>query len=104
MSSKGIRSLFGGGNCEYTRLGEIQNVKKANVYVFGEDDLAEDDVVEFEMANFRSRRDRRNQNHHDDDETPEYVERKLTEDDTLQSVALQYQCPVMILFSCCDER
>lgn len=93
MSGKGIRSLFGGNKYEYTRLGEVQNVKKSNVYVFGEDDLVEDDVVEFEMSSVRSRREKRNQTT-EIDNTPEYVERKLTEDDTLQSVALQYQCPV----------
>lgn len=94
MSGKRVRSLFG-DKYQYTRLGEVQNVKKSNVYVFGEDDLAEDDVVEFEMSNVRSRKDRGNAKvESDDSDSPEYVERKLTEDDTLQSVALQYQCPV----------
>lgn len=101
MSGKGVRSLFG-DKYQYTRLGEVQNVKKSNVYVFGEDDLAEDDVVEFEMSNVRSRKDRGNVKvESDDSDSPEYVERKLTEDDTLQSVALQYQCPVSMNW-CCD--
>lgn len=93
MSGKVVRSIFGGHNYEYTRLGEIQNVKKSKVYVFGDDDVAEDDVVEFEMNNVRTRKGK-NTPFLPADETPSYVERRLTEDDTLQSVSLQYGCPV----------
>lgn len=93
MSGKAVRGLFGGNKYEYTRLGEIQNVKKSKVYVFGDDDVAEDDVVEFEMNSVRTRRAKGSQSL-PKQETPSYVERRLTEDDTLQSVSLQYGCPV----------
>ena len=82
-------------NIDYQRLGaQVQNVKKSNVYVFGDDDVCEDDdVVEFEMENIRSRRAPRN--HELPNETGAlFVERKITEDDTLQSLSLQYGCPV----------
>ncbi|KAL4227791.1 peptidoglycan-binding [Mactra antiquata] len=93
MSGQVVRSLFGGKKYEYTRLGEIQNVKKSKVYVFGDDDVAEEDVVEFEMDTVRARKGKKATTSSSDDQ-PSFVERKLTEDDTIQSVSLQYGCPV----------
>lgn len=96
MSGKVARSLFGGQKYEYTRLGEIQNVKKSKVYVFGDDDVAEEDVVEFEMDTVRTRKGKKAVNQ-SNCEIPSFVERRLTEDDTLQSVSLQYGCPVFVI-------
>ncbi|XP_045215419.2 lysM and putative peptidoglycan-binding domain-containing protein 3-like [Mercenaria mercenaria] len=93
MSGKVVRSIFGGQKYEYTRLGEVQNVKKSKVYVFGDDDVAEDDVVEFEMNSVRTRKGKGSHPVQKED-TPSFVERRLTDDDTLQSVSLQYGCPI----------
>lgn len=93
MSAKAVKSLFGGKNYQYTSLGQVQNTKKGNVYVFGDDDVAEDEIVEFEMDTVRARK-AKHQNKKQEEDCPSYIERRLTEDDTLQSVALQYGCPV----------
>lgn len=97
MSGKFARSIFGGQKYEYKRLGEIQNVKKSKVYVFGDDDIAEEDVVEFELNNVRTRKGK-SSTPAAQEEGPSFVERRLTEDDTLQSISLQYGCPVRYLF------
>ena len=91
----------------YTRLGDslgqVQNSKKTRVYVFGEDDIEEDgknDVVEFDLQNIRGRKGARS--HQDDDPGgPLFVQRKLGEGETLQSVSLQYGCPVSYLRILC---
>lgn len=89
------RRQNGKSEVEYQRLGaQVQNVKKSNVFIFGDDDICEDeDVVEFEMENIRSRKAQRNH------ELPKesgslFVERKIAEGDTLQSLSLLYGCPV----------
>ena len=80
----------------YTRLGaQVQNVKRNNVYVFGEGDVCDDEVVEFEMDNVRSRKANSNAVKN---EGPAFVERQIAEDDTLQSLALQYGLPVRTVF------
>lgn len=81
-------------NFDYQRLGaQVQNVKKSNVYVFGDDGVYEDeDVVEFEMEKIRSRRGPRNEIPKDTGSL--FVERKVAEDDTLQSLSLLYGCPI----------
>ena len=102
MSGKQGRTFLGrrqnDKNVEYQRLGaQVQNLKKSNVYVFGDDDICEDeDVVEFEMEKIRSRRGPKNH------ELPKdtgslFVERKVAEGDTLQSLSLLYACPVSLL-------
>ena len=93
-SRRDFTSLFKGTNdYEYTRLGaQVQNVQDKTVYVFGDGDVCEDDVVEFEMETIRSRRSRRSMNRQR--EKPLYVERQIAEGDTLHSLCLQYGCPV----------
>ena len=76
---------------------QVQNVKSARVYVFGQDDVFEDDTTDMEMSDFRSRRSGTVKNAADTDEQV-YFEKQLSKDDTLQSVALQYACPVNIIF------
>lgn len=78
----------------YQQLGaEVQNTKKSRVYVFGDADVKEDEVVEFEMSDVRSRKGGTKPITRDDDEEI-YYEREITEGDTLRSLSLQYGCPV----------
>ena len=102
MSGRRGRSILGRrGNpknkVEYQRLGaQVQNVKTSRVYVFGDEDIREDeDVVEFEMDKIRSRKGQKN--HELPRETGSFfIERKIAEGDTLQSLSLLYGCPVSI--------
>ena len=84
---------------------EAQNVKSAKVYVFGEGDLAENELYNggMELAELRPRgrarmangaNERRSQPNDTD------IERSITEGDTLQNIALKYGCPVRIFFPC----
>lgn len=100
MSGRQGQSVLGrrsGGKSEveYQRLGaQVQNVKKSSVYIFGDDDICEDeDIVEFEMENIRSRKGLKN---HELRKEPSslFIERKIAEGDTLQSLSLLYSCPV----------
>ncbi|KAK3098537.1 hypothetical protein FSP39_020421 [Pinctada imbricata] len=70
---------------------QIQNTKKSKVYVFGNDEVCDDDVVEYEMSAVRSRKAPRQV---EEDEQPTYFERELSEGDTLRSISLQYGCQV----------
>ncbi|XP_041369913.1 lysM and putative peptidoglycan-binding domain-containing protein 3-like [Gigantopelta aegis] len=72
---------------------QVQNVKSARVYVFGQDNVVEDDDTEMEMSDFRSRRGGSGKTAAEPNE-PVYFEKQLSKDDTLQSLALQYACPV----------
>lgn len=100
MSGRQGRSNLGrrqNGKSEvgYERLGaQVQNIKNSNVYIFGDDDICEDeDVVEFEMENIRSRKGQRN--HELPKETGAlFVKRNIEDGDTLQSLSLRYGCPV----------
>lgn len=89
------RRQNGKSEVEYQRLGaQVQNVKKSNVYIFGDDDICEDeDVVEFEMENIRSRKGQRNHELPKETETL-FVKRNIEDGDTLQSLSLRYGCPV----------
>ena len=97
---------------KYTRLtpvdaqwpGQVQNVKSAKVYVFGEGDvdLVEDEeVVEFEMSQLparragKSKRKRKKSTNASDASQPLIFERKVEEGDTLQNVAVKYGCQVV---------
>ncbi|WAR00903.1 LYSM4-like protein [Mya arenaria] len=101
MTGKNVKRLFKGkDNYTYTRLGQslgqVQNVKNARVFVFGDDDVEEDernDVVEFDMQTIRGRKGAKSQVD-EDPGGPLFVERNLAEDDTLQSLSLQYGCPI----------
>ncbi|XP_060068899.1 lysM and putative peptidoglycan-binding domain-containing protein 3-like [Ylistrum balloti] len=89
-SSRG--GLFGKKNEDYVYSGaQVQNVKKNRVYVFGDADVADDEVVEFEME-MRSRKAPRVVD--PKEKEPIYFEREITEGDSLRSLALQYGCPV----------
>ncbi|KAH3843512.1 lysM and putative peptidoglycan-binding domain-containing protein 3-like [Dreissena polymorpha] len=100
MSAKSKTSLFGYKSYQYTRLGDslgqVQNVKAGSVYVFGTDDIAEDesdDIVEFAMEPINRRKGGR-QVDRGDHVGPLFVERKLGEEESLQSLSLQYGCPI----------
>lgn len=73
---------------------QVQNVKKSNVYVFGDADVEEDEIVEYEMSEMRSRNQRSKKKK--EKEEPLYFDRQITEGDTLQSLSLQFGCPVCI--------
>ncbi|XP_069138584.1 lysM and putative peptidoglycan-binding domain-containing protein 3-like [Argopecten irradians] len=89
-SSRG--RLFGKKNEEYSYSGaQVQNVKKNRVYVFGDADVADDEVVEYEME-MRSRKAPKTVD--PKEKEPIYFEREITEGDSLRSLALQYGCPV----------
>ena len=103
MSGRQGASIFGKlrndkKEVEYQRLGaQIQNVKKSNVYVFGDDIYEDEDVVEYEMENIRSRKRQRNSDLAKESGSL-FVVRKIAEGDTLQSLSLQYGCPVSLSF------
>lgn len=71
---------------------QVQNIKKSRVYVFGDADIEEDEIVEYEMSEMRSRNKRRKQKK--EKEEPFFFDRKITDGDTLQSLSLQFGCPV----------
>lgn len=71
---------------------QVQNVKKSRVYVFGDADIEEDEIVEYEMSEMRSRNKRRKQKK--EKEEPLFFDRKISDGDTLQSLSLQFGCPV----------
>ena len=95
------RRQNGKSEVDYQRLGaQVQNVKKSNVYIFGDDDICEDeDVVEFEMENIRSRKGQRNHELPKETETL-FVKRNIEDGDTLQSLSLRYGCPVSLFHFC----
>ncbi|KAK7496863.1 hypothetical protein BaRGS_00011843 [Batillaria attramentaria] len=78
--------------------GQVQNVKAARVYVFGNDDVYEDDEqVEFEMPEMRARRGQQGAvgfTSEAQQEGETYFEKEIGDGDTLQSIALKYSCPV----------
>lgn len=97
-SSKG-REIF--SHVLTDRQGQVQNVKAARVYVFGEGNFVEDDIdetVEFEMPAMRARRGasegRGSSFQHTAEEEEVFYEKKIVEGETLQSLSLKYACPV----------
>ncbi|KAL8602237.1 hypothetical protein ACOMHN_022750 [Nucella lapillus] len=97
-SSKG-REIF--SHVLTDRQGQVQNVKAARVYVFGEDNLVEDDngeTVEFEMPAIRARRGANEGGVSSlqaaDEEEDVFYEKEIVEGETLQSLSLRYACPV----------
>lgn len=82
---------------------EIQNVKSARVYVFGDDDHAVDDEhTIFEMPEMRSRLKGASYHTQDEAQQPEYFMRDIAEGETLQAIALKYACPVSVV--CCSVQ
>nr|KAG5706571.1 hypothetical protein BaRGS_028742 [Batillaria attramentaria] len=81
-----------------TSMVAVQNVKAARVYVFGNDDVYEDDEqVEFEMPEMRARRGQQGAvgfTSEAQQEGETYFEKEIGDGDTLQSIALKYSCPV----------
>jgi len=82
----------------YSQGAQVQNVKKSRVYVFGDTDIQEDEVVEFEMSEVRSRKGPKLVDPKEK-EQPLYFEREIAEGDSLQSLSIQYGCPVCLSFS-----
>ena len=101
-SGKGKKHRAGkkkGDNHDLFNGAQVQNVKAARVYVFGDSNLAEDDEnVEFEMPSMSTSRHRGTsafvQEANIDEEQPTYFEREIGEGETLQAIALKYACPV----------
>ncbi|KAK3610258.1 hypothetical protein CHS0354_022319 [Potamilus streckersoni] len=75
---------------------QVQNVKQAKVYVFGDGQTLEDDVDAYELSQIHTRKGRGNRPLEKLNE-PLFIERELTKADTLQSLSLQYGCPVFEL-------
>ncbi|CAH1797965.1 unnamed protein product [Owenia fusiformis] len=78
---------------------EIQNCKSTNVYIFGSSDVDEAELKDniMEMTEMRSRGNssgKRSSTHVTVEEEPVFLERNVNEGDTIQSIALQYGCPV----------
>ena len=84
---------------------QVQNVKNAKVYVFGNDDLVEEEIntdhTSIEMPKIRSRGSHDHFNNasvHNNRETDIFYLSHIIEDsDTLQSISLKYGCPVSIV-------
>ena len=78
---------------------QVQNVKAARVYVFGDSNLVDDEEnIEFEMPTMSTSRHRGTsafvQEATIDEEHPTYFEKEISEGETLQAIALKYACPV----------
>lgn len=71
---------------------QVQNVKKSRVYVFGDADIQEDEIVEYEMSEVRSRKAPKQIEN--EEKEPLYFDREIAEGDSLQGISLQYGCPV----------
>ena len=77
-----------------------QNVKSSRVYVFGEAEVDEEEVLfdtSMEMSELRPRgaaAGRQPQNNNSR-EKEDVLDREIVEGDTLQSIALQYGCQVL---------
>ena len=77
---------------------QIQNTKSARVYVFGDEDVDEDEVYneELELPTMRSRGKTSPGESEKKKESAqmEILERPILDGDTLQSIALKYRVPV----------
>lgn len=78
---------------------EVQNTASSRVYIFGENDVQEEDVVEFELSDVRSRKGPSKEMGLSVSKEPIYFERQISEGDTLQSISLQYGCRVKPYFT-----
>ncbi len=82
---------------------QVQNVKSAKVYVFGDADLAQDEMEintdnTYEMSELRPRgRTRQQLRTADTQEDNEdiFIEHKIEDGDTLQNISLKYGCQVI---------
>ncbi|XP_013379802.1 lysM and putative peptidoglycan-binding domain-containing protein 3 [Lingula anatina] len=77
---------------------QVQNVPDSRVYIFGDDDVKEDDLEQgsVEMSQLRVR-GAKSKDYHSlkaENDQPDYLEKEVSEGDTLQSLALQFGCPV----------
>ena len=72
---------------------QVQNVKDARVYVFGESDVAEEEVNNDETLSLRDRGKKKKQTPKEES-SEVLVDREISEGDTLRSLALKYGCPV----------
>ena len=78
---------------------QVQNAKAAKVYVFGDADVAEEELQDdvHEMSELRPRGKARvlqREVEAQAEAEPHFVERNLTEGDTLQSISLKFGVPV----------
>ena len=88
--------------------GQVQNVANSRVYVFGNSDLAEDELNSvpssedfIEMSELRPRAGKvKNKKKNVDqrkEAEPIFIEREIESGDSLQIFSLQYGCPVIIV-------
>ncbi|KAL3867149.1 hypothetical protein ACJMK2_044372 [Sinanodonta woodiana] len=96
MTSGYYRPTHQGSLVDPQNNAQVQNVKQAKVYVFGDGQTYEDDVDIYEMSPIHTRKGRENRPLEKFNE-PQFIERDLTKADTLQSLSLQYGCPVFEL-------
>lgn len=77
-------------------LAQVQNVKSARVYVFGNDNIQEDSEEELELSEIRSRKGpSSSQVAYGSVKEEELIyERTVADGDTLQSLSLLYAIPV----------
>lgn len=77
---------------------EIQNVKSSRVYVFGENDVEEEEINqdEIELSELRPRGKALRDQKQNGPETQEecYFEREISEEDSIRTIALKYGCQV----------
>ena len=75
-----------------------QNVKSSRVYVFGADDVDEQEINtdRIEMTEVRARGKARNHNLPKTvvDDVPQFINYQIKDGDTLQNIALKFACPV----------
>ncbi|KAK6180183.1 hypothetical protein SNE40_012378 [Patella caerulea] len=76
--------------------GQVQNVKSARVYVFGESNVHEDELEngDVEMTSIRSRTKDKSSNSSQQNDEPIYFDREITDGDSLQSLSVQFSCPI----------
>ena len=106
MSAKsaGYERLKSRGSDRNHADGQVQNVKSARVYVFGDADLAEDeyelntnDALEMSNVSTELRARGKTRQHLQAAEKKEeevFIEREIEDGDTITSIALKYGCPV----------
>ena len=85
---------------------QVQNKKSARVYVFGDANVAEDEIADdHELSELRPRgkaRTQRREIEAIEAAEPQYLERPIAEGDTLQSIALKFG--VQVSFQWCQRE
>ncbi len=78
---------------------QIQNVQASRVYVFGDSDLAEEELYNDQTPTFELRsRGGTRQETQEEESSSFCIEKGIAAGDTLQSISLKYGCPVISRF------